>query len=76
MANRKQQRVRTERRHIQTEINRRLYRALTIARVMYFNMLCEQGCRITPDYIASTFSYLADDLRGMQRLVNEPGNNP
>ncbi|ENV4891057.1 derepression protein [Escherichia coli] len=75
MANRKQQRARTERRHIQTEINRRLYRAITVARVMYFNMLCDQGCQIAPDYIASTFSYLADDLRDMQRLVNDQAHN-
>lgn len=76
MANRRQQRASAEHRHIRTEINRRLYRAITVARVMYFNMLCDQGGQITPDYIASTFSYLADDLRDMQRLVNDTGLNP
>ncbi|RAX33063.1 UNVERIFIED_CONTAM: derepression protein [Escherichia coli] len=75
MANRKQRRAVAERRHIQTEINRRLYRAITVARVMYFNMLCDQEGQITPDYIASTFSYLADDLRGIQRLVNDQAHN-
>lgn len=76
MANRKQRREHVARRHIQTEINRRLYRAITVARVMYFNMLCDQEGQITPDYIASTFSYLADDLRDMQRLVNDTWLNP
>ncbi|WP_181657824.1 hypothetical protein [Escherichia coli] len=37
--------------------------------------LYQEG-QITPDYIASTFSYLADDLRDMQRLVNDTWLNP
>lgn len=42
MANRKQQRARAERRHIQTEINRRLFRATRVAQIMHINMLHER----------------------------------
>ncbi|OOK21311.1 derepression protein, partial [Escherichia coli] len=37
MANRKQHRAIAERRHIQTEINRRLSRAFRVAHIMHIN---------------------------------------
>ena len=71
MANRKQQRAYAARRHIRTEINRRLFRAHNIARIMHANMLHERRGALPNTYIASVFSYLADDLAELQRLINQ-----
>ncbi|EPX7106080.1 derepression protein [Salmonella enterica subsp. enterica serovar Newport] len=73
MANRKQRQSLAERRHTQTEIDRRLFRAHTIARAMHINILCDDVGDISPYYIAAVFSYLADDLRSMQKLAGTPG---
>ena len=60
MANRKQQRARAERRHIQTEINR-----------MHINMLHERTHALSNRYCAAVFSYLAEDLAELQSLINQ-----
>lgn len=75
MANRKQRRTHADvkRIHTQTEIDRRLFRAGQISRIMRINMLSDDACNITPLYIAAVFSYLADDLRDIQKLVGTPG---
>ena len=71
MANRKQQRAYAARRHIRTEINRRLFRAHNIARIMHANMLHKRSNALSNLYSASVFSYLADDLRELQDLINQ-----
>ncbi|EQC3944823.1 derepression protein [Escherichia coli] len=71
MANRKQHRAIAERRHIQTEINRRLFRASRVAKIMHINMLHERSHELSNTYSASVFSYLADDLREIQRLFQQ-----
>lgn len=74
MANRKQHRAIAERRHIQTEINRRLFRAENIACVMHINMLHERSHALSNTYSAAVFSYLADDLRELQQLFQQQNN--
>ncbi|EPR4559787.1 derepression protein, partial [Escherichia coli] len=69
MANRRQQRVRAERLHIRTEINRRLWRASRVAQIMYINMLHEHAHALSDRYCAAVFSYLADDLAELQDLI-------
>ncbi|EDD0729262.1 derepression protein [Salmonella enterica] len=71
MANRKQRRTHADvqRIHTQTEINRRLHRASNIAFIMSINMLHEKSMALLPSYVAAVFSYLADDLRELQRLT-------
>ncbi|EPE0662173.1 derepression protein [Escherichia coli] len=71
MADRKQHRAIAERRHIQTEINRRLFRASRVAKIMHINMLHERSHALSNTYSASVFSYLADDLRELQRLFQQ-----
>lgn len=71
MANRKQHRTIAERRHIQTEINRRLFRAFRVAKIMHINMLHERSHALSNSYSASVFSYLADDLHELQRLIQQ-----
>ena len=71
MANRKQQRARAERRHIQTEINRRLSRASRVAQIMHINMLHERRHALSNRYCAAVFSYLAEDLAELQSLINQ-----
>ncbi|ECF5900231.1 derepression protein [Salmonella enterica subsp. salamae] len=76
MANRKQRQRRDQvaRIHTQTEINRRLHRASNIAFIMHINMLHERHNAVTPSYIAAIFSYLADDLRELQKLTSQPAH--
>ncbi|MGF2651559.1 derepression protein [Serratia marcescens] len=71
MANRKQRHTHADvqRIHTQTEINRRLHRASNIAFIMSLNMLHEKRTALLPSYLAAVFSYLADDLRELQRLT-------
>ena len=71
MANRKQQRARAERRHIQTEINRRLFRATRVAQIMHINMLHERTHALSNSHCAAVFSYLAEDLAELQSLINQ-----
>ncbi|HCN6201853.1 TPA: derepression protein, partial [Escherichia coli] len=42
-----------------------------IARIMHANMLHERRGALPNTYIASVFSYLADDLAELQRLINQ-----
>ena len=71
MANRKQQRARAERRHIQTEINRRLFRATRVAQIMHINMLHERTHALSNRYCAAVFSYLASYVAELQDLINQ-----
>ncbi|HFI7236050.1 derepression protein [Escherichia coli] len=71
MANRKQHRTIAERRHIQTEINRRLSRAFRVAKIMHINMLHERSCELSNLYSSAVFSYLADALRELQQLIQQ-----
>ena len=71
MANRKQHRAYAARRHIQTEINRRLSRAFRVAKIMHINMLHERSCELSNLYSSAVFSYLADDLRELQQLIQQ-----
>ncbi|WP_085445584.1 derepression protein [Escherichia coli] len=71
MANRKQHRAIAERRHIQTEINRRLFRAFRVAKIMHLNMLHERSCELSNIYSSAVFSYLADDLHKLQQLIQQ-----
>ncbi|EDZ3757622.1 derepression protein [Salmonella enterica] len=73
MASRKQRCAQATRIHTQTEINRRLFRARQISAVMRINMLSDDAYTISPLYIAAVFSYLADDLRDIKKLVGTPG---
>ena len=77
--NRKQHRAIAARRHIQTEINRRLSRAFRrVAKIMHINMLHERSCELSNLYSSAVFSYLADDLRELQQLIqqqNKPSIN-
>ncbi|WP_228084785.1 derepression protein [Shigella flexneri] len=70
MANRKQ-RAYAARRHIQTEIDRRLSRASRAAKIMHINMLHERSCELSNLYSSAVFSYLADDLRELQQLIQQ-----
>ena len=71
MANRKPHRAIAERRHIQTEINRRLSRASRVAQIMHINMLHERTHALSNRYCAAVFSYLAEDLAELQSLINQ-----
>lgn len=71
MANRKPHRAIAERRHIQTEINRRLHRAASVAFIMQSNVLHRLNGGIAAGYYAAVFSYLADDLAELQDLINQ-----
>ena len=71
MANRKQQCARAERHHIQTEINRRLFRATRVAQIKHINMLHERTHALSNRYCAAVFSYLAEDLAELQSLINQ-----
>ena len=75
MANRKPHRAIAERRHIQTEINRRLFRASRVAQIMHINMLHERSHALSNIYSASVFSYLADDLHELQQLIQQQNNS-
>ncbi|MML56847.1 derepression protein [Salmonella enterica subsp. enterica] len=75
MANRKQRQRRDQvaRIHTQTEINRRLHRAHTLAlflpsdlrRLPYGQM---------PLWLPSVLDYIADDIGDIQRLFNQPAH--
>lgn len=55
----------------QTEINRRLSRAFRVAKIMHINMLHERSCELSNLYSSAVFSYLADDLRELQQLIQQ-----
>ena len=71
MANRKQQRAYAARRHIRTEIDRRITRAAHVAFIMQSNALHRLNSAISADYCAAVFSYLAEDLLSLQDLIQQ-----
>ncbi|EBM0564056.1 derepression protein [Salmonella enterica] len=73
MANRKQRRTRAdvERIHTQTEINRRLYRARTLALFLPSD-LRRLPCGPMPLWLPSVLDYIADDIGDVQALLNKP----
>lgn len=71
MANRKQRRATAEHHHVRAQIDKRLFRASRVARIMHINMLHERSNALSNLYSASVFSYLADDLRELQDLINQ-----
>ncbi|EBU4992647.1 derepression protein [Salmonella enterica] len=73
MANRKQRRTRAdvERIHIQTEINRRLYRARNLAYFLRLEMLASP-CESRMLWLPSVLDYIADDIGDIQELFNKP----
>ncbi len=68
---RKQQRAIAARIHIQTEINRRLFRASNLAKIMQITMLYEHTHPLSNTQSACIFSYLADDLIDIQNLFEK-----
>lgn len=70
MANRKQRHHHTAvaQQHTQAEINKRLHRAHALSKAMYFESISCDG--VLPSALSATLSYVADDLRDIQQLVN------
>ncbi|WP_447312647.1 derepression protein [Escherichia coli] len=56
---------------MQTEINRRLFRATRVAQIMHINMLHDRTHALSNRYCAAVFSYLAEDLAELQSLINQ-----
>lgn len=73
MANRKPRRTRAdvERIHTQTEINRRLYRARTLALFLPSD-LRRLPYGPMPLWLPSVLDYIADDIGDVQALLNKP----
>ncbi|EKP8845504.1 derepression protein [Salmonella enterica] len=75
MANRKQRRTHADvqRIHTQTEINRRLHRAHTLALFLPSDLrLLPHGT--IPLWLPSVLDYIADDIGDIQRLLNKPAH--
>ncbi|HIA8142791.1 TPA: derepression protein, partial [Escherichia coli] len=53
MANRKQRRATAEHHHVRAQIDKRLFRASRVARIMHINMLHERRGALPNTYIAS-----------------------
>lgn len=72
MANRKQRQSRDQvaRIHSQTEINRRLYRAHTLALFLPSD-LRRLPYGPMPLWLPSVLDYIADDISDIQRLLNK-----
>ncbi|EDT8774283.1 derepression protein [Salmonella enterica subsp. enterica] len=75
MANRKQRRPHTDvqRIHTQTEINRRLDRAHTLALFLPSD-LRRLPCGPMPLWLPSVLDYIADDIGDIQALLNKPAH--
>ncbi|EJB3451082.1 derepression protein [Salmonella enterica subsp. enterica serovar Teko] len=75
MANRKQRRTHADvqRIHTQTEINRRLHRAHTLALFLPSDLLRLPHGTI-PLWLPSVLDYIADDIGDIQRLLNKPAH--
>ncbi|KFB99669.1 hypothetical protein GTGU_04108 [Trabulsiella guamensis ATCC 49490] len=56
--------------HRITEINRRLFRAEKLASCMYFESLTSDSI-LSELCIPAVLSYLAEDLRDVQQLIND-----
>ncbi|HDP0319386.1 TPA: derepression protein [Salmonella enterica subsp. enterica serovar Concord] len=70
MANRRPSRAQVARTHTQTEINRRLGRAHTLAYYLPC-YLQRMPADITPLWLPSVLDYIADDLQEVHDLFNE-----
>lgn len=46
-------------------------RAFRVAKIMHINMLHERSCELSNLYSSAVFSYLADDLRELQQLIQQ-----
>lgn len=75
MANRKQRRTHADvqRIHTQTEINRRLDRAHTLALFLPSD-LRRLPCGPMPLWLPSVLDYIADDIGDIQALFNKPAH--
>ncbi|HGF8676291.1 TPA: derepression protein [Salmonella enterica subsp. enterica] len=75
MANRKQRqrRAQADRIYTQTEINRRLHRAHTLALFLPSD-LHRLPCGPMPLWLPSVLDYIADDIGDIQRLLNQPAH--
>ncbi|EAM2148799.1 derepression protein [Salmonella enterica] len=75
MANRKQRRTHADVQHIhtQTEINRRLDRAHTLALFLPSD-LRRLPCGPMPLWLPSVLDYIADDIGDIQALLNKPAH--
>lgn len=75
MANRKQRRTHADvqRIHTQTEINRRLHRAHTLALFLPSD-LRRLPCGPMPLWLPSVLDYIADDIGDIQALFNKPAH--
>ncbi|EBY1076342.1 derepression protein [Salmonella enterica subsp. enterica serovar Hadar] len=75
MANRKQRQRRDQvaRIHTQTEINRRLHRAHTLALFLPSD-LHRLSYGPMPLWLPSVLDYIADDIGDIQRLLNQPAH--
>ncbi|EOV1753530.1 derepression protein [Salmonella enterica] len=73
MANRKQRHTRADvqRIHTQTEINRRLHRAHTLALFLPSD-LRRLPYGPMPLWLPSVLDYIADDIGDIQKLLNQP----
>ncbi|EBQ4754819.1 derepression protein [Salmonella enterica subsp. diarizonae] len=78
MANRKQRqrqsRDQVARIHTQTEINRRLHRAHSLALFLRIEMLA-QPCDSHLLWLPSVLDYIADDIGDIQKLFNQPAHS-
>lgn len=75
MANRKQRHTRADvqRIHTQTEINRRLHRAHTLALFLPSD-LRRLPYGPMPLWLPSVLDYIADDIGDIQKLFNQPAH--
>ncbi|WP_225910024.1 derepression protein [Salmonella enterica] len=75
MANRKQRQRRDQvaRIHTQTEINRRLHRAHSLALFLPSD-LHRLPYGTMPLWLPSVLDYIADDIGDIQRLLNQPAH--
>lgn len=75
MANRKQRQRRDQvaRIHTQTEINRRLHRAHTLALFLPSD-LHRLSYGPMPLWLPSVLDYIADDIGDIQKLLNQPAH--
>lgn len=75
MANRKQRQRRDQvaRIHTQTEINRRLHRAHTLA-LFLSSDLRRLPYDPMPLWLPSVLDYIADDIGDIQKLFNQPAH--
>ncbi|EBZ4884773.1 derepression protein [Salmonella enterica subsp. enterica serovar Bredeney] len=69
----RQRRAQADRIHTQTEINRRLRRAHTLALFLPSD-LHRLPCGPMPLWLPSVLDYIADDIGDIQKLLNQPAH--